>query len=263
MNNDQTFEIEFLHPKILVFKNAFTDGQNLIKHFEDNFPDQWVGWYSFGTKIELNTVTGQFDSFPTQDQWNQKIIEKQETEMLKDLLRSFYLATKEYYNHVNLKLDNWFFDAADIAKYNENSGIPGASGTVGMNYHTDFEQSKALEPGSKFATTCVFYLNDDYDGGEICFKIFNEDFTEIEQEIVYKPSAGDAVIFPSTHPFYHGVNVSTNGCKYIVRSYWKYMYEGDQDYLNEKSKFSDDVWQVILKERGQEVWNKIQQKLNM
>lgn len=263
MNDDQTFEIEFLHPKILIFKNAFTDGQNLIKHFEDNFPDHWVGWYSFGTKIELNTVTGQFDSFPTQDQWNQKIIEKQEPEILKDLLRSFYSSTREYYNHVDLKLDNWFFDAADIAKYNENSGIPGASGTVGMNYHTDFEQSKALEPGSKFATTCVFYLNDDYDGGEICFKIFNEDFTEIEQEIVYKPSAGDAVIFPSTHPFYHGVNVATNGCKYIVRSYWKHMYEGDQDYLNEKSKLSDDVWQAIVKERGQEVWNKIQQKLNM
>ena len=251
-------EIKILHPKIIVFKNAFNFGSEMIKHYEENFINDWSSWYSFGTKIELKTPTKQFKEFPTKDQWQENIIDLEDEFYNKQMLSVFYDVTKQYYDNVELKLDNWYFDRGDIAKYNAGAGV---SETLGMNYHTDFETGKAQEPGYKFATTCVFYLNDEYDGGEICFKVFNNDFTAIDNEIKYKPSTGDVVVFPSTHPFYHGVNVTTNGSKYIVRTYWRYMYDGDPEYIKEQGLYSKKDWEDIIKERRQKVWNNIQDKI--
>lgn len=53
----------------------------------------------------------------------------------------------------------------------------------------------------------VTYLNDDYEGGEIFFRL---------QGLNYKPKAGDTVIFPSNFMYPHQAKVVTKGVKYSL-----------------------------------------------
>ena len=53
----------------------------------------------------------------------------------------------------------------------------------------------------------VSYLNDDYEGGEIFFRL---------QGINYKPKAGDTVLFPSNFMYPHTAKVVTKGVKYSL-----------------------------------------------
>jgi predicted 2-oxoglutarate/Fe(II)-dependent dioxygenase YbiX len=104
-----------------------------------------------------------------------------------------------------------------------------------LPFHTDFYQRDADIPGLKAEYTITMYLNDDYDGGEIDFRIFNsgendmrivgdrlvpidENYGEVP-EIAYRPQAGDVIIFPSRPPFYHGVRRVTQGTKYFARMF--------------------------------------------
>lgn len=56
----------------------------------------------------------------------------------------------------------------------------------------------------------VFYLNDDYEGGEIEFPSFS---------IKYKPSAGDFIMFPSSYAYRHRVTPVTSGVRYSIASW--------------------------------------------
>jgi hypothetical protein len=104
-----------------------------------------------------------------------------------------------------------------------------------LPFHTDFYQREADLPGLKAEYTVTMYLNDDYNGGDIDFRIFNAGENEMRvvgnrleprdknygevPEIAYKPQAGDIIIFPSRPPFYHGVHRVTTGTKYFVRMF--------------------------------------------
>jgi len=56
----------------------------------------------------------------------------------------------------------------------------------------------------------VFYLNDNYEGGEIEFPSFN---------IKYKPEAGDFIMFPSSYAYRHKVNPVLSGIRYSIASW--------------------------------------------
>lgn len=61
--------------------------------------------------------------------------------------------------------------------------------------------------------TCVTYINDDYEGGEI---IFNTVRDEAGSSIKLKPKAGQMVIFPSDIRFMHEVLNVTKGRRYSI-----------------------------------------------
>jgi hypothetical protein len=123
----------------------------------------------------------------------------------------------------------------------------GASEDVAMHYHTDFQQEKREEPGFKPYITCTMYLNDDYEGGEIAFKILKDD--KSIDEIVYKPKAGDILVFPSDEPYYHGVGLTTNGQKYFVRSFWDYYFPGSPNWHAGLEKYGTETWAQMELER--------------
>lgn len=60
---------------------------------------------------------------------------------------------------------------------------------------------------------CVYYLNDDYEGGEIYFP---------NQDIFLKPKPNTLVFFPGTLEFLHGVKIITSGVRYTLTSFWTY-----------------------------------------
>jgi hypothetical protein len=238
----------------------------MINHFEDNYKELWKDWYTFGSHVQIPTTRANFFQFPSKEQWEEKVIKDTKDKYCLEMSNIFYKTTEKYCKDLKIDLPEWFFDSCDIAKYYEKSGI---SETKAMSYHTDYEQAKHQEPGNKFAVTCLFYLNDNYEGGEISFRIFNEDHSVLLESIEYKPSEGDVVIFPSGDPrymkkdnFYHGVKIVDSGSKYLIRTYWKYGYEGDPKYFEEKQKYSDEDWETVLKARRKTIWQDFANKSN-
>jgi predicted 2-oxoglutarate/Fe(II)-dependent dioxygenase YbiX len=59
-------------------------------------------------------------------------------------------------------------------------------------------------------TSTIFYLNDDYLGGELFFPDFN---------IKIKPEAGDFLIFPSSYAYKHKVFPVIEGTRYAIASW--------------------------------------------
>lgn len=57
----------------------------------------------------------------------------------------------------------------------------------------------------------LFYVNDDYEGGELYFP---------EQGIEFKPKAGAAYFFPGDMNYIHGVRPIQSGIRYTVPFFW-------------------------------------------
>ncbi len=251
------FNIEKIHDKIWIFKNAYKYSQDFIDYYESLPPfgepnDNWEAWYTFGDHRRIITPALSWESFPTQEDFNAKVfksIEKDQhkNHLVEEALNSFYHVTKKYLEENNISLPNWRWEPFDIASYN-----PGAGAGIdhGMSFHTDFQYERKDEPGSKFGYTCLFYLNDNYEGGEIMFKELSDDLNEILWKESYKPSAGDIIVFPSGHPIYHATRKCQINKKYLLRFYWRYEFEGSSEYWSERKRFSNEEdWEIYISEK--------------
>jgi len=66
----------------------------------------------------------------------------------------------------------------------------------------------------------LFYLNDDYEGGELYFK---------NQGIEFKPKPGAAYFFPGDIGYSHGVKEITDGIRYVIPFFWTILkHTGDK-----------------------------------
>lgn len=57
----------------------------------------------------------------------------------------------------------------------------------------------------------VFYLNDDYEGGELYFPL---------QDVEFKPKRGAVYFFPGDKNYIHGVRPVVSGCRYTAPFFW-------------------------------------------
>lgn len=77
--------------------------------------------------------------------------------------------------------------------------------------------------------SCVSYINDDYEGGELHFPYL---------DLTWKPEAGDSVFFPSTYIFAHASMPVTSGIKYSAVTMFDY-----NDDAHQHGGFSRDFGQ--------------------
>lgn len=239
---ESSFEIEKIHETVWVFKNAIKNSEQFVDYFENN--REWKDWYTFG-KMALGSseLDAKFQDFPSQDEWddvfNQTPKSAEEDGYLENHINNlFYQATKLYIEENKPSFDNWLYRQWNVAKYEEKPNDQYA-----MMHHTDFQREFSYNPGSKFGVTCVAYLNDNYTGGDVMFRFLDEnDRSVIKEDYIYKPQAGDLLIFMSGPPHYHGVKAVTKGEKYIIRMYWLYEYQGHPLWLALKEKYGDDIW---------------------
>jgi hypothetical protein len=72
-----------------------------------------------------------------------------------------------------------------------------------------------IDDGKKYPRTVSVsaYLNDDYEGGEIEFNHFG---------ITHKPTAGDIIVFSSSHTYMHRVKPVLSGTRYAVVNWYRY-----------------------------------------
>lgn len=259
--------IEIIYPGIMVFRNGISNSDKIIEELS-NYKD-WEKWYDIGEQIIMNPMSyHRFENFPKNKEWENSWetkrdrIQPVEIKNLVDTFENYFFeATEHYNNHYKYELPNWVHAASNILRYEGRDAKPEeikgeskvltshdttkgqAGGTKEMTlpFHTDFYQREEFKPGLKAEYTVTMYLNENYEGGEIDFRIFNRpesDMRMVDGElksadpdhgeipaIMYKPQAGDIIIFPSRVPYYHGVRRVTQGMKYFVRMFWMSVLE--------------------------------------
>lgn len=82
-----------------------------------------------------------------------------------------------------------------------------------LKYMNGAEYQQHMDDGVKTPRRAsgIFYLNKDFEGGELEFPFLN--FT-------YQPYPGDLLIFPAGVPFSHAAKPVTSGEKYSIVSWW-------------------------------------------
>ena len=230
--------------KIFVYNNLFINTENTISTLLSK--KSWKGWYTFGDQSLIPVPPIKFDNYPDLSDWNSYIgTEDDILDVEKEILNIFYLTTSHYIEENKIIQDNWSMEAPHICRYFDGHGAGPEEG-IGMAFHTDFPQDDIDSPGPKQKITCNMYLNDNYKGGEIVFKIFKD--KDSFDRVTYKPVAGDIVIFPSTEPYYHGVNLTEDGDKYFVRSFWYETFSGSERWYKGLEKYGEEGWAKIHNE---------------
>lgn len=236
---------EIIYPGIYIYHQAIDDPQKIIDIAESGSENvaPWYGWYHFGKQTLFTEYPHcTYDSFPSQSQWSDTW-NKTINPLSLAVSSAFYECTSDYVKSENVVAPNWVHGQPSLCMYAPEN----PSQSLAMQYHTDFIMSQTECPGFKHWITCNIYLNDDYQGGELSFKIFGDE--DNYQIIKYKPLAGDVVVFPSFAPYYHGVRKTTNGSKYFVRMFWGYEYEGSPRWLAAEKVYGKEKWAEMEKQR--------------
>jgi hypothetical protein len=263
MINTELSPIE-IYPQIFVYKNLFKDIGSTYSQLKDSIGEDddlfspWTTWSLFGEylnptfKDHPHSLTIEYINnikTKTQKQENQRLA-------ILELFQNFYLVTEDYAIKNNIKFDKesdvltnsgektkeWRMTGPSIARYRTDIEDP-----IAMTYHSDYIREPIISPGYKFAITALAYFNDEYEGGEI-------DFIVDGVACMYKPEAGDFLVFPSGHPdiltkngsvYIHGVMPAKKTSKYLSRMYWQKYSIGDPEWFEKEKEFGKDVWESM------------------
>jgi hypothetical protein len=261
---EKILEYVEIYPKIFVYKNLFKDINktcDLLKEANEQTEgilSPWTQWSHFGEylnpifkNMSHSLSISQIRNIKTKNQ-------KQEEQKLAilELYENFYLSTQDYIlknnvefdinktiiNKVGTEVNEWKITGPSIAKYKTTIEDP-----IAMTYHSDYIREPIVSPGYKFAITALAYFNDDYSGGEIDFIVNGEAY-------MYKPEAGDFLIFPSGHPdiltkdnsvYIHGVMPAKGTNKILSRMYWTKYSVGDDLWFKKEKEFGKEVWESM------------------
>jgi hypothetical protein len=108
---------------------------------------------------------------------------------------------QEYAYPENTELVRWF-PGDQMSVHSDNSWTEG----------NGLEDQVGVDHPTKYRTySAIFYINDDYDGGEIHFPKF---------DVEIKPKQGSLVIFPSDEDYIHGVKEVKNLNRYTIAAWY-------------------------------------------
>jgi hypothetical protein len=247
-------KFDTLFPKIHVYKDLLPEHKNLVKILEESEKDpkssfvfkDWKSWGQFGTYVfQLNYKDKNFSENIKNEMTPR---EKEEQGYVKMVYDAFYKSTDHFLNHYNSYLpEGSTIMGPSFSRYDKNDyDFKG----LNMDRHTDYQPWEADIPGYKFILTCTMYLNDDYEGGEISFKI-NDEYID------YKPKAGDVLVFPSGHPdflcedgtYLHGVKKIHEKDRYLIRCFYQIYHPGSEEWHKNKEKYGEELWGKMEQER--------------
>jgi len=250
-----TFEKIIIAPQIVVYKNIFKKSKDMIDMLNDKncIIGEWYEWFEQGFRKEVFQWDNRISESDSENVVYQKQIIQEFLDILNfirnDYLSEFNLTNSIWPNFINdwdkmLKEPGYydldFFKWSNDKIKNKNLNL----GEVMMPYHVDDWYHEKDYSTKKLIATLNIYLNDNYEGGEICAydSISNKSY-------VYKPGEGDLVIMPSHSPFYHAVKFFKGSDRYFMRSFFKYEYIGtnseEVDVLKEIKKYVDKDLQQI------------------
>jgi hypothetical protein len=219
-------------PQIVVYKNIFKNSKELIESLEvdkeDSLFDGWRQWYQQGFRKDVV-----FDL-------NKKYQDTEESSYLKDVCNIVNFIRKDYFDDFEKDkgvwptfINNWedlkksqdvFY--LDYFRYVKEQNHYSDKNLL-MEYHVDEFPVVNEAKTRRHVLTINFYLNNEYSGGEISAydSISNKSYT-------YKPQPGDAVVMPSTEPFYHAVKGFEGADRYFLRSFIDYRMDSEEEWVS-------------------------------
>lgn len=259
---------------IYVYKNLITEPQNLVSILKDSEKDpsssfifkDWGKWGSFGSYMNAGSVAENDPDLINNERYQKEKFYKNE------ILDAFEIATGHFLKEHGIKIeDYWTKMGPSYCRYDQDVIMhpEDVAGPLTMTYHTDYQWAEFDSSKPKFALTCTMYLNDDYAGGDVVFKLMKN-----EERKTYVPIAGDVVVFPSGHPkllsedgvYFHGVTEIKNSDKYFIRYFYLLPGEPSEDWLELEQKYGSKEWndlyeKTIVQDRLEKGLNNDNRKL--
>jgi hypothetical protein len=199
------YSYEELAPGIVVYNNAIPESYNLYQNIEKEMLSLNIEWSAAYVKetseSTVNTKTRDTSIIGVQylggikDNSTENIGENFFINLNNMFFKNFDPIEKHYLSMYGI-VSNWH-DQYGILKY----GV-GQKFTNHIDDHQDFHRR----------VSSVYYLNDNYTGGELNFPRFN---------ITFKPKANQIILFPSTYVYNHSVSPVIDGERYAVVSWLK------------------------------------------
>jgi hypothetical protein len=237
-------------PQIVIYRNIFKHSKEIIELLKEDrdpsFFNNWRGWYGQGFRRDADFAL--LDKINPGDDVNLNA----EKNFILEVNRCMKFIREDYLTEFNDKNGIWpsfikDWNALkdinkkywiDFFRYDVRAqGNINASGLI-MEYHVDELPVPGETKTNRHVATVNFYLNDDYEGGEICVydSISNNTY-------MYKPLPGDAVIMPSTEPFYHGVKPFSKSDRYFLRAFIDSEVSGEEEW---KKRYEIEIGQDAL-----------------
>jgi len=189
-----------LAPGIILFSNVIPEHEVLIESIESGIKSSELTWHSASIESGLNKNVRDTSSvgLPYIDGINEDFQDLKDAfnKTLSNIFYKFFKPLEDKYM-LEYGIDFSDHDAYQVLKYGKGQKFTN---------HID-DHSKYLR-----RVSTVYYLNDNYLGGEINFPRFN---------VSYKPKANELIMFPSNYIYNHSVSEVTEGTRYAVVSWIK------------------------------------------
>jgi hypothetical protein len=244
--NIDNFKKVTVAPQIVIYKDLFKQSNSLIEcaNSDNSIFGTWDQWFSQGYR---KGIDGEY--YPNiLDTDSDEVIK--EKKIIQNFIETVRFIRKDYFSDYNKENSIWpkfVYDwnkmliepegyDIDIFKWSDSkiSVTKFNMGEIMMPYHVDDWDREEDFAYLKNIVTINIYLNNDYEGGEICAYDLNTN-----KSYVYKPSAGDAVVMPSHSPFYHAVKYFKGADRYFIRTFFKYDYKGAGIHKDKEELFLD------------------------
>jgi Rps23 Pro-64 3,4-dihydroxylase Tpa1-like proline 4-hydroxylase len=195
---------EEIAPGIIVYSNVIPDSENLYTDIEEGISSSGLSWSEAHVKdsdeAHINKSSRDTSTFgiiykgAISDDYS-SFSDSLQTTLNNMFFENFDKIEKDYQNSYGI-YTTWH-DSYGILKY----GL-GQKFTNHIDDHPDYHRR----------ISTVYYLNDNYTGGEINFPRFG---------ITFKPKANQMIVFPSTYVYNHSVSPVIEGIRYAVVSWLK------------------------------------------
>jgi hypothetical protein len=196
---------EEIAPGIVVYNNVIPNSEKLYKDIEERMVSAGLQWnpaqVKEGSDSAVNTKTRDTDSIGI------NYLGQIKTNISENISETFFII-----------LNNIFFESFDpiekdyLSMYGIGSDWHDSYGVLKYGAGQQFTNHIDDHPSYHRRVSTVYYLNDNYEGGEINFPRFN---------ITFKPKANQMLVFPSTYVYNHSVSPVIKGERYAVVSWMK------------------------------------------
>jgi hypothetical protein len=190
---------------IYIYKNVLPDSLSIIEELEDAVSKKLVDWIPSmvrtGEDVSTDTMIRNTDAIGVP--YLGGVVEENFNTVHDALYKTLNNVFYEAFNpcEVDYKsifgVDTEWHDGWGILKYGK-----------GQFFTSHIDDNIAYP--RRIST--VYYMNDDYEGGEICFN---------RHGLKIKPDKHDLLIFPSTYVYQHEVLPVTSGTRYAVVGWLK------------------------------------------
>ena len=194
---------EEIAPGIVVYSNVISNSETLYTDIEEGIVSAGLSWNEAAVKESedamVNKKTRDTSTFGVEYSGEIKdLTATNKSDVLRLSLNNIFFEhfdpiERDYVNSYGIVCD--WHDSYGILKYGE-----GQFFSNHIDDHKDYHRR----------VSTVYYLNDNYTGGEINFPRFG---------VTFKPKANQMIVFPSTYVYNHSVSPVIEGKRYALVSW--------------------------------------------